>query len=60
MRRVGARNLTNIDALLDSHALWPLTEHVGWTAQQVEWLTAGAKQEARDERLKLYMPLSVP
>lgn len=30
-----------------------------WTKEQVSWLTAAAKQEARDVRLKLYIELSV-
>lgn len=30
-----------------------------WTKEQVSWLTAAAKQEARDVSLKLYIELSV-
>jgi hypothetical protein len=30
-----------------------------WSKEQVNWLTATAKQEARDVSLKLYMELSV-
>lgn len=83
MNNIGVHNVKNIDALLDSHAIWPFTHVVGalvplvdhvmlannkqnrlaatgaWSKEQVSWLTASAKQEARDVSLKLYIELSV-
>ena len=52
-------NLTNIDEMLDSHALWPFTTRAGYTAEQVGWLTDEARREARDPNLRLYIPLYV-
>lgn len=61
MNNIGNHNVRNIDAMLDSHAIWPFTQvaQLGWTKEQVAWLTAAAKMEARDVNLKLYMELSV-
>jgi hypothetical protein len=80
MNSIGVRNVGNIDAMLDSHAIWPFThvvgpllkstfsevvvadskqDHFAWSKEQVGWLTATAKQEARDVSLKLYIELSV-
>ncbi|KAE9992532.1 hypothetical protein EG327_008669 [Venturia inaequalis] len=65
MNYIGVHNVSNIDAMLDSHAIWPFT-HVNhlsatgaWTKEQVSWLTAAAKQEARDVSLKLYIELYI-
>ncbi|KAF2094054.1 S-adenosyl-L-methionine-dependent methyltransferase [Rhizodiscina lignyota] len=58
MRNVGTQNVENVSLMLDSHAIWPFTHRLGWTAQQVGWLTDGARTELRDDSLKLYMPLS--
>ena len=54
---IGRLNLENIDAMLDSHAIWPFTQRLGWSREQVGWLIDRARIEARDESLKLYMPL---
>ena len=56
-KQIGLLNLENIDAMLDSHAILPFTQRLGWRREQVGWLTDRARQEARDESLKLYMPL---
>lgn len=58
-RQIGLMNLTNVDEMLDSHALWPFTTHAGYSAEQVGWLTDEARQEARDPNLRLYIPLYV-
>jgi hypothetical protein len=60
-RNIGILNLENIDAFLDSHAIWPFTQvpALGWSSDQVGWLTQRAKQEARDDNLKLYIELLV-
>ncbi|KAF2469693.1 S-adenosyl-L-methionine-dependent methyltransferase [Lindgomyces ingoldianus] len=43
--------------LLDSLAIWPLTEKLGWTAAQVKILTDAARVEIQDVSLKLYIPM---
>ncbi|KAF2395718.1 S-adenosyl-L-methionine-dependent methyltransferase [Trichodelitschia bisporula] len=58
-RRIGELNLDNIKAMLESHAMWPFTSRLGWTREQVVWLTERAKQEAEDVTLRLYIPLLV-
>jgi hypothetical protein len=58
-QQIGNMNLTNIDEMLNSHALWPFTTHAGYSAEQVRWLTDEARQEARDPSLRLYIPLYV-
>jgi hypothetical protein len=43
--------------MLDSFAIWPFTEALGWTAAQVQTLTSMARTEMRDSSLKLYIPV---
>jgi hypothetical protein len=43
--------------MLESHALYPFTQRLGWTAEQVGWMVDGAKHEIDDSRLRLYLPL---
>lgn len=54
---VGQQNLDNIGTMLDSLAIWPFTERMGWSKEQVAALTQRARAEAADLRLKLYIPL---
>lgn len=51
------RNLENFDRLLDSFGLWPFTQRLGMTAEQVTALNCRARGEARDPRVKAYLPL---
>ncbi|KAK7522516.1 S-adenosyl-L-methionine-dependent methyltransferase [Phyllosticta citriasiana] len=59
MRHVGELNLENFGAMLDSLAVWPFIEKLEWSKDQVAALTCKAREEAKDTRLKLYMPLTV-
>ncbi|KAF2113361.1 S-adenosyl-L-methionine-dependent methyltransferase [Lophiotrema nucula] len=54
---IGRESVDMIKDLLDSFALWPLTERLNWTAAQVEALTHEAKRELEDTTLKLYIPI---
>ncbi|KAF2661943.1 S-adenosyl-L-methionine-dependent methyltransferase [Lophiostoma macrostomum CBS 122681] len=54
---VGRDNVDVVGELLDSLAIWPFTEQLGWTAAQVQTLTAAARAEIRDASLKLYIPM---
>jgi hypothetical protein len=56
-KSIGLRNQENMEAMLDSLALWPCTNRLGWTAEQVKWCSFGAKEEIKDKKLKLYLPL---
>ncbi|KAF2091998.1 S-adenosyl-L-methionine-dependent methyltransferase [Saccharata proteae CBS 121410] len=59
MQYVGQQNLRNIGTMLDSLAIWPFTERMGWTKEQVAALSEKAREEAADPRLKLYIPMLV-
>jgi hypothetical protein len=54
---IGRANRANIEEMLESHAILPFTQGLGWTAEQVEWRVRGARHELQDQRLKLYIPL---
>jgi hypothetical protein len=54
---VGRDNVDVVSELLDSFAIWPFTEQLGWTAAQVQILTDAARAEIRDASLKLYIPM---
>jgi hypothetical protein len=56
-KAIGIRNRDNMEELLESHAILPFTQRLGWTAEQVGWNVQGAKQEMQNDRLKLYLPL---
>ena len=56
---IGRDNVEMIGELLDSLAIWPFTERLGWTKAQVEALTNTARAEIKDETLKLYIPVQV-
>ncbi|KAF2455185.1 S-adenosyl-L-methionine-dependent methyltransferase [Lineolata rhizophorae] len=56
---IGEQNLTNVNQMLDSLALYPFTQRLGWTPAQVKELTNQARAEAAETRRKLYIPLSV-
>ncbi|OCL10457.1 S-adenosyl-L-methionine-dependent methyltransferase [Glonium stellatum] len=57
LRKIGEDNLANISELLDSHAIWPFTQRLGWTKEQVEAFTDEARAEVADMRFRLYMPV---
>ncbi|OCK86024.1 S-adenosyl-L-methionine-dependent methyltransferase [Lepidopterella palustris CBS 459.81] len=59
LQSIGEDNLENIGEMLDSHAIWPFTQRLGWTPEQVEALTDRARTEAGDMRFKLYIPVYV-
>lgn len=46
-----------IGELLDSLAIWPFTERLGWTRIQAETLTNAARAEIQDPSLRLYIPM---
>ncbi len=46
-----------VGELLDSLAIWPFTERLGWSKAQVEALTNAARAEIVDLSLKLYIPV---
>lgn len=54
---IGERNLAMVDRLLDSHGMYPLVKRLGTSMEEVLKMTARAREEARDTRLKLYLPL---
>ncbi|KAF2636803.1 S-adenosyl-L-methionine-dependent methyltransferase [Massarina eburnea CBS 473.64] len=54
---IGVEAVEMVGALLDSLAIWPFTEKLGWTDEQVKTLTDAARRELRDVRLKLYLPV---
>ncbi|KAF2733005.1 S-adenosyl-L-methionine-dependent methyltransferase [Polyplosphaeria fusca] len=54
---IGSESVEMIGDLLDSLAIWPLTERLGWTAAQVDALTTAARRELEDVSLKLYIPI---
>ena len=56
-KAIGIRNRENMEELLETHAILPFTQRLGWSAEQVGWNVQGAKQEMQDTRLKLYLPL---
>jgi hypothetical protein len=56
-KRIGIKNKENLEAMLESHGIWPLRERLGWTEQQAAWCIDGAKQELTNPKLKLYLPL---
>ncbi|KAI9671064.1 MAG: hypothetical protein M1831_005149 [Alyxoria varia] len=56
-RAIGQKNLDNIDRLLDNFGLMPLIKRGGMSKDSFLELTEQARREARDPRLKLYIPL---
>jgi hypothetical protein len=56
-KAIGIRNRQNLEEMLESHAILPFTQRLGWTPEQVGWMVDGAKQEMQDPRLRLYLPL---
>ncbi|KAF2002376.1 UMTA methyltransferase [Amniculicola lignicola CBS 123094] len=56
---IGRENIQMFAELLDSLALWQLTERLGWTAAQVQVLTNAARAELQDVSLKLYVPVYI-
>lgn len=47
-----------VGELLDSLAIWPFTERLGWSKAQVEALTNAARAEIGDLSLKLEAGMS--
>lgn len=60
MREIGAMNRGNIQRLLSTLALYPLTQRLHMTREHFEVLVARARREADDHALKAYFPLCVP
>ncbi|ORY00663.1 S-adenosyl-L-methionine-dependent methyltransferase [Clohesyomyces aquaticus] len=54
---IGRDSVEMVGELLDSLAIWPITEKLGWTAAQVGYLTDAARLEIQDLTLKLYIPM---
>jgi hypothetical protein len=54
---VGQDNIAMVTELLESFAIWPFTEVLGWTAAEVHMLVESARSELRDASLKLYIPV---
>ncbi|KAJ5150251.1 hypothetical protein N7448_001829, partial [Penicillium atrosanguineum] len=59
MRAIGRSNSDNIEELLQSLALYPLTQRLHMSAQSFDLLVEQAQSEARDLTLKAYFPLYV-
>lgn len=58
--QLGRDSVDMVGELLDSMAIWPLTEKLGWTAARVDALTNAARAEMNDLSLRLYVPVCVP
>ncbi|KAJ5215428.1 uncharacterized protein N7498_001835 [Penicillium cinerascens] len=59
MRAIGQSNSDNIQELLRSLALYPLTQRVHMSAQNFDSLVEQAREEARNHSFKAYFPLYV-
>ncbi|KAJ6125738.1 hypothetical protein N7523_003358, partial [Penicillium sp. IBT 18751x] len=59
MRAIGQSTSDNIEELLRSLALYPLTQRLHMSAQNFDLLVEQAQNEARDMTLKAYFPLYV-
>lgn len=57
MREIGGSNCDNIKQLLQSLALYPLTQRLHMSPEGFSSLVSQAQQEAADPRLKAYFPL---
>ncbi|KAJ5728698.1 uncharacterized protein N7483_003206 [Penicillium malachiteum] len=60
MRSIGQSNNDNIQQLLESLTLYPLTQRLHMPTANFESLIQRARREARDHSLKAYFPLYVP
>lgn len=58
-KEAGLKNLENFDQILDSLGTWPFRVRLGMTSQEVKSLNDRAREEARNPRFKIYMPLTV-
>ena len=58
-REIGNRNKENVSQLLYSQVLYPFTERLGMSMQELLVLVAHARHEAADVTLKPYFPLFV-
>ena len=56
-QEIGHLNRENVSKLLYSLALYPFTERLGMSMQQMMVLIAHARREAADPSLKAYFPL---
>jgi len=56
---IGTANRENVQRLLSSAVVFPFTERLGMTIQDVHLLVAQARLEADDPALKTYFPLYV-
>lgn len=57
MRAIGQSNSENIQQLLRSLALYPLTQRLHMSPQAFDALVAQAQEEAKNHALKAYFPL---
>ncbi|KAF2278817.1 S-adenosyl-L-methionine-dependent methyltransferase [Westerdykella ornata] len=54
---IGRDNIAVVAELLESLAIWPFTELLGWSVAQVLTLINLARSELQDASLKLYIPM---
>ncbi|KAG8167315.1 hypothetical protein KVR01_003004 [Diaporthe batatas] len=58
-KEVGAANRENMSHLLSSLAIYPFTERLGMSINEVQVLLAQARRDAQDPSLKAYFPVYV-
>jgi hypothetical protein len=54
---IGRDMVGMVGVLLDSLAIWPFTERLGMTDQEVKDITNNARRELDDPTLRLYLPM---
>jgi hypothetical protein len=57
MRQIGAANRHNVHQLLESLALYPLTQRLHMSHEEFDALINRARAEVDDHSLKAYFPL---
>jgi len=58
-REIGLENVRNIERMLDSLGTYPFCHVLGMKLEDVVALCSRAKQELRDNNLKLYLPMTL-
>jgi len=58
-REIGTENVRNIERMLDSLGTWPFCHVLNMKLEDVVALCSRAKQELRDNNLKLYLPMTL-
>ncbi|KAF2665681.1 S-adenosyl-L-methionine-dependent methyltransferase [Microthyrium microscopicum] len=56
---IGLLNRESMEELVESHAIYPFTQQLGWTVDQVSELTDQIRDELNDNSLHLYLPLYI-